>query len=86
MELINVARPTKWRKIENVPAVQFFVPSETELQEVPENMLKLEELEAIRLKDLGRSGAGRMRGKNGSFAPNVSEESSSRAGRKLRTA
>jgi uncharacterized protein len=52
MELINMARPTKWRKIENVPAVQFFVPSETELQEIPENTLKLEELEAIRLKDL----------------------------------
>ena len=32
-----MARPTKWRKIENVPAVQFFVPSETELQEVPDN-------------------------------------------------
>lgn len=46
-----MARPTKWRKIENVPAVRFFVPSETPLQEVPENILKLEELEAVRLKD-----------------------------------
>ena len=47
-----MARPTKLRKIENIPAVQFFVPSEHEASEVPENVLKLEELEAIRLKDL----------------------------------
>lgn len=47
-----MARPTKWRKIEYVPAVSNFVPSEKELSEVPENIIKLEELEAIRLKDL----------------------------------
>lgn len=47
-----MARPTKWRKIENIPAVAFFVPSEKEIAEVPKNVLKLEELEAIRLKDL----------------------------------
>lgn len=47
-----MARPTKWRKIENIPAVQFFVPAETDVREVPENILKIEELEAIRLKDL----------------------------------
>lgn len=47
-----MARPTKWRKIEHVPAVQFFVPSVTNLQGAQENTLKLEELEAIRLKDL----------------------------------
>jgi len=47
-----MVRPTKWRKIENVPAVAYFVPSDKKLPEVPENMLKLEELEAIRLKDL----------------------------------
>lgn len=48
-----MARPTKCRKIENIPAIAYFVPSEKELVEVPENILKLEELEAIRLKDLG---------------------------------
>lgn len=47
-----MARPTKWRKIDNLPTVQYFVPSENRIEEVPENILKLEELEAIRLKDL----------------------------------
>ena len=47
-----MARPTKWRKIEHIPAIPYFVPSETEVAELPENILKLEELEAIRLKDL----------------------------------
>ena len=47
-----MARPTKWRKIEHIPAIPYFVPSETDVAELPENILKLEELEAIRLKDL----------------------------------
>lgn len=47
-----MARPTKWRKIEHMPAIPYFVPSETEVVQLPENVLKLEELEAIRLKDL----------------------------------
>ena len=47
-----MARPTKWRKIEHIPAIPYFVPSDKELDVVPENILKLEELEAIRLKDL----------------------------------
>ncbi|MBE6083287.1 MULTISPECIES: DUF134 domain-containing protein [Tissierellales] len=47
-----MARPTKWRKIENVPAIPYFIPSEKDVAELPENILKLEELEAIRLKDL----------------------------------
>lgn len=47
-----MARPTKWRKIENIPTVSYFVPAEKALAEVPESVLKLEELEAIRLKDL----------------------------------
>mgnify|MGYP003605499489 FL=1 len=47
-----MARPTKWRKIENVPAIAYFVPSDKKIVEIPENILKLEELEAIRLKDL----------------------------------
>ncbi len=47
-----MARPTKWRKIEHMPAVSCFVPSENEVSDVPKNRLKLEELEAIRLKDL----------------------------------
>lgn len=47
-----MARPIKWRKIENVPAISYFVPSDKEIPEVAKNVLKLEELEAIRLKDL----------------------------------
>jgi len=47
-----LARPTKWRKIENIPTIPYFIPSDKDVAEVPENILKLEELEAIRLKDL----------------------------------
>lgn len=47
-----MARPTKWRKIENIPTIPYFVPSEKDSDGVLENTLKLEELEAIRLKDL----------------------------------
>lgn len=47
-----MARPTKWRKIENIPTIPYFIPSNKDIVEVPENILKLEELEAIRLKDL----------------------------------
>ena len=47
-----MARPTKWRRIENIPTIPYFIPSEKDVMEVPENILKLEELEAIRLKDL----------------------------------
>lgn len=53
-----MARPTKWRKIENIPTIHYFIPSHKEVAELTENtelaknILKLEELEAIRLKDL----------------------------------
>lgn len=47
-----MARPTKWRRIEIIPAVQHFVPADGEGADFLENVLKLEELEAIRLKDL----------------------------------
>ena len=46
-----MARPFKWRKIENVPSILNFIPSKNEA-EGPRNTLKMEELEAIRLKDL----------------------------------
>ncbi len=52
-----MARPVKWRKIEGLPIVSRFVP-QAEMaagDESPsrgENILKLEELEALRLKDL----------------------------------
>ena len=44
-----MARPVKWRKIENLPAVSRFVPAGGA---TAETVLKLEELEAVRLKDL----------------------------------
>jgi predicted DNA-binding protein (UPF0251 family) len=47
-----MVRPIKWRKIENIPTIAYFVPAEKGIVEVPENILKFEELEAIRLKDL----------------------------------
>jgi predicted DNA-binding protein (UPF0251 family)/DNA-directed RNA polymerase subunit RPC12/RpoP len=51
-ELMTVARPTKWRRIEHIPAIPYFIPSQKDVDALPENRLKLEELEAIRLKDL----------------------------------
>jgi predicted DNA-binding protein (UPF0251 family)/DNA-directed RNA polymerase subunit RPC12/RpoP len=47
-----LARPVKWRRIEHIPHMPFFIPSEKEAGEIPGNTLKLEELEAVRLKDL----------------------------------
>jgi predicted DNA-binding protein (UPF0251 family)/DNA-directed RNA polymerase subunit RPC12/RpoP len=47
-----MARPVKWRKIENIPSISYFIPSDQENKELPTNILKLEELEAVRLKDL----------------------------------
>lgn len=47
-----MARPTKWRKIEKVPAVPYFLPSDKDTCGRPQNMLLFEELEAVRLKDL----------------------------------
>ncbi|NLM45230.1 MAG: DUF134 domain-containing protein [Firmicutes bacterium] len=46
-----MARPTKWRKVANIPQVQCFVPAK-DFGGGPRNVLKVEELEAIRLKDL----------------------------------
>lgn len=47
-----MARPTKWRRIENIPTIPYFVPSGKDVPELAQNILKLEELEAVRLKDL----------------------------------
>jgi len=47
-----MARPTKLRQIEHVPTVENFIPSDKATTVFDENILKLEELEAIRLKDL----------------------------------
>jgi len=47
-----VARPVKWRKIDNLPTVSRFIPSGGASDGGAENILKIEELEALRLKDL----------------------------------
>ncbi|HHU17879.1 MAG TPA: DUF134 domain-containing protein [Clostridiales bacterium] len=47
-----MVRPTKWRKIENIPSTPYFIPSDKDIPELDKNILKFEELEAIRLKDL----------------------------------
>ncbi len=47
-----MARPTKWRRIEKMPQTSFFIPSDRGAGNLPKVMLKLEELEAVRLKDL----------------------------------
>jgi len=47
-----LARPKKLRKIECVPPVSYFVPADEEATAADENVLKIEELEALRLKDL----------------------------------
>ncbi|MHB1153138.1 MAG: DUF134 domain-containing protein [Eubacteriales bacterium] len=47
-----MARPTKWRKIDNIPTIPYFIPSNEDIAELPQNIILIEELEAIRLKDL----------------------------------
>jgi len=47
-----LVRPTKWRKVEFIPKRQYFVPMDRHVGDSGENVLKFEELEAVRLKDL----------------------------------
>jgi predicted DNA-binding protein (UPF0251 family) len=35
-----MARPTKWRRIENIPNVPYFVPSDKDVDEIPENIIE----------------------------------------------
>lgn len=45
-------RPRKWRIVEFVPSELYFVPHGKPRCEIGEEVLKVEEIEAIRLKDL----------------------------------
>lgn len=47
----DLARPTKWRKVEFIPNVQYYVPHGKDAGHLQECILRIEELEAIRLKD-----------------------------------
>lgn len=48
----NLARPTKWRKVEFIPDIQYFAPLNVDADTLDENILHIEELEAIRLRDI----------------------------------
>ena len=47
-----MARPPKWRKVEFIPIIQHFVPLDIQTNNMEENILRIEEVEAIRLKDV----------------------------------
>ena len=47
-----MARPTKFRKVEFFPSNTYFVPWGKSKCEIEEIKLKVEELEAMRLKDI----------------------------------
>ena len=47
-----MSRPPKWRKVEFIPNIQNFVPLDIQSKDMEENVLKIEEVEAIRLKDV----------------------------------
>lgn len=48
----KMARPIKWRKVETMPKYRYFIPVSKEKEGLNENILKVEEIEAIRLRDL----------------------------------
>ncbi|TEB10749.1 hypothetical protein Psfp_04107 [Pelotomaculum sp. FP] len=47
-----MARPPKLRRVEFIPNIQHFVPLSIQTNTIGENVLLIEEIEAIRLKDL----------------------------------
>jgi len=47
-----MSRPVKWRRVDSIPAVRHFKPAGIPLYSLEEVNLTVEEVEAIRLKDL----------------------------------
>ncbi|MFP4662066.1 MAG: DUF134 domain-containing protein [Halanaerobiales bacterium] len=47
-----MARPTKERRVEYIPEIKYFKPAAIPMSEIQEVSLTIEEIEAIRLKDL----------------------------------
>ena len=45
-------RPVKWRRVEYLPGNNYFIPLGKPKCEIEETILKVEELEAMRLKDI----------------------------------
>ena len=50
--MIVIVRPKKWRRVEFLPNIRYFSPKGIPKNELQENVLKIEELESLRLKDL----------------------------------
>jgi predicted DNA-binding protein (UPF0251 family)/DNA-directed RNA polymerase subunit RPC12/RpoP len=51
-EVMLMPRPKKWRKVEFIPDIREFIPCGGPGSDVGTNVLKVEELEALRLKEL----------------------------------
>lgn len=47
-----MSRPVKWRRVEYLPGNNYFIPLGKPKCEIEETVLKVEELEAMRLKDI----------------------------------
>ncbi|MDV3428225.1 MAG: DUF134 domain-containing protein [Bacillota bacterium] len=47
-----MSRPIKYRRVENLPEYTYFVPAGRRKCEIEDILLKVEELEAMRLKDI----------------------------------
>ena len=52
MRMLYMPRTKKWRKISFIPESNYFIPMGVKKSELEEIQLKLEEVEAIRLKDI----------------------------------
>lgn len=49
---VILARPPKWRKVEFIPGITYFKPAGVPLNQLKEVVLTIDELEAIRLRDI----------------------------------
>ncbi|HUV44343.1 MAG TPA: DUF134 domain-containing protein [Dehalococcoidales bacterium] len=52
--MVRMGRPPLWRRVNNIPDVPYFKPAGVPLTALEEVQLSVEEVEAIRLKDLER--------------------------------
>jgi len=52
LEEVNLPRPPKCRRVEQIPEFNYFKPAGIPLVKLEENVLTVEEVEAIRLKDM----------------------------------
>lgn len=50
----SLPRPPKWRRVEFLPEITYFKPAGIPLNQLKEVVMKVEEVEAIRLRDLER--------------------------------